>query len=114
MVVAVADMPEGDRSDAGQLGLDRLARLNDELGDFAHRHRDIVLDAAAVVFLPLDHALPDAPERARLGSAGGDGPVLDETVAHGAGEERLERLAQPDPGLARRNLEQRVPAMRAR
>src|SRR5215469_5024937 len=54
--VAVADMAERVGPDAGQALGDRLVRELDEVRDLAHRHRDVVLVAAAFVLLRLDHA----------------------------------------------------------
>src|SRR6185503_16860961 len=73
--VSVTDMAEGVRANAGKPLRDRVVRVLDEVRYPAHRHRDIVLDAAAFVFLRLDQAFADAPEIARLGAARGDDAV---------------------------------------
>src|SRR5205823_7729264 len=78
MDVAVPDMPERNRADAGNGARHGRARLDDEIGDAAYRYRDVVLDAAALVALCLGHAVADAPELAGLRGAGGDDAIDDQ------------------------------------
>src|SRR5215471_14957421 len=77
--IAVPDMAEGDRPDAGKpLGL-LIGSANDEVGDPADGYGDVVLDRARVK-LRLDDRLADAPELLGLRPALGDDPVGDELL----------------------------------
>src|SRR5262249_21008484 len=109
MDVAVADVTEGEGTYAGQLGGDGGGRAGDEVGDATDRHRDIVLDAAALIFLAFDHGLADAPELARLRRAGGNDAVFYQVAGQRLRQELLERAAQPAIALTRRYFEQRIP-----
>src|SRR4051812_2863673 len=58
MDIAVADMAESDRPDAGYGALHGGGRFGDERGDRGYRHRDVVLDAAALGLLRFRDAVP--------------------------------------------------------
>ena len=83
--VAVAEMAERHRPRAGdQLSTTAAFASRDESRHRGDRHRDVVLDRAAVVLLRLAEVLADAPERLRLVEALGDGGVVDQTALDAA------------------------------
>ena len=94
----------------GSLSLDPGGGADDELGDPADRHRDIVLDRARIE-LRLDDRLADPPELLGLRAALGDDPVGDQPSLERCCEQPLQQLAEAALGLARRHLEQDVPGM---
>src|SRR6516162_2944997 len=107
MHISVADMAEGEGTDARESTLDGGDYLDDEIGDAAHRHGDVMLDAGAFVFLSLHHAFADAPEIARLARARGNDAVRHQRCRHRLFEERRKRRAGAALILARGHLEER-------
>jgi hypothetical protein len=110
MDVAVPDMAEGDRPDAGEpLGY-LIGGADDEVGDPADRHRDIVLDRARVK-LRLDDRLANPPQLLGLRPALRDHAVGDEILDKGRFQKPLQQPAHTAIRLARRHFEQHVPGM---
>ena len=72
--------PNGTGPAAGHELVDRGVRLVDEMPAPRDRHRDVVLDRAALGFCASAKHLAHAPERLGLLEAGGDGGVGDEAV----------------------------------
>ena len=111
--VAVADMAEGHRPDAGQPFGHPGRGADDKVGDPADRHRDVVLDRARIE-LRLDDRLADAPQLLGLRAALGDDAVSDQLLFERRFEQPLQQRADAALGLAGRHLEQDVPGMRRR
>ena len=77
--IAVADVTKGADPQTGHRCLHPRARLFHELGDAAHRHGDIVLQAHALGLLRFGDALANAPELGALGGVLRDGRVVDQS-----------------------------------
>ena len=69
-------------------------RLLDEIRDGGDRHRNVVLDRAALRFLHLGEHVADVPERLGLLEAVGDGRVLDQSLRAAVREQLLHAVAQ--------------------
>ena len=101
------DAQTGHRCKAGR------ARRLDEVGDAGDRHRDVVLDRAALADLHLGQALAQVPEGAVLRLARGDGRVGEKTILHGGAEHALIEAFEVGIGLRRGQLDEGVPGMLA-
>ena len=111
MDVAVADVAERQRTRAGNERGDGRVGLPDEGRHGGDRHRDIVLDRAALVALHLAEHLADAPEALGLFEALGRGRVGDQAALKALAEDVFEHRAQARARL-RGQLDQHVPRMR--
>jgi len=98
MNVAVAQVAEGASADAGEFAFDHRRRPGDEFGDLRHRHRDVVLDGATLVFLGLGDGLPETPQLPCLGSAGGDDCIIQEAVVESGAKDRFQGIAEARAG----------------
>jgi len=106
--VAVADMAEGDRPDAGQPLVDQQGGAVDELGHAADGHRDIMLDRARIN-LRFDDRFAYALQLFGLCSARGDDPVADQTLLERRAEQSLQQPADAALAFARRQFEEHIP-----
>src|SRR4051812_2076979 len=93
--VAVADVAEWHWPAAGNELARRGVAFLDERRDVGDRHRDVVLDRAALAALHLAEQLADAPERPGLLDAFADGGVEHQALLQPRGQNLLHRLAQP-------------------
>ena len=78
--VAVAEVAERHGPRARAHALDYRVRQAQELRDQRHRHRDVVLDAAAFALLRFRCRLAQAPEALRLRQRARDHAVADEAA----------------------------------
>src|SRR5580704_6590385 len=111
--VAVADMAEGHRLDAGQPFGHRGGGAGYKVGDPVDRYRDVMLDRARIE-LRLDNRLADLPEFPGLRAALGDDAVRNQVLFERCLKQPLQKRADAALGLARRHFEQDVPGMGCR
>ena len=91
--VAVAEMPEGADAQARQRSLAGSRGPVEEFGQARERHRDVVLDRAALGLLDLGQALAQVPEIASLRLARRKGGIPDPVFAMRPGEHRRQEFA---------------------
>ena len=110
--VAVAEVTEDDRPRAGAHARDGRVGGGEELGDARHRHRNVVLDAAAFGTLRFRGRFAQPPQRLRLRQRSGDHRVGDDALLGRGGEQPLHRRLGEAARLGARHLDQDVPRRR--
>ena len=92
--IAVAQVAEGDDSDPRDQLPDGGSRQLEEALHAGDGHGNVVLDAGALLLLRLRHAVPEAPERVALGTAGRHDAVADQAGLLHPRQELLHLLVQ--------------------
>ena len=106
--VAVPEMPERTGAQARHLGLAGGRGLLEEVGEAGQRHRNVVLDRAALRLLHPGQRFAQAPEGGVLGGAAADGGILHQSDLHGLGQQRLQVGPRVRTGARRGQLDQGV------
>ena len=106
--VAVAQVAERHRPDAGDQLAAGLRRTPDQLRHFGDRHRDVVLHAGAFALLRFRVLLADAPNLRLLRRAFGDGSVQHLAALHRLLQHGFQQVAQPGLGPGAGQVHQHV------